>query len=67
MLRLIASAILSIIMYLIVSFVKWNLVWIIQLPNYAEVDRFGMMMLFLVAHALFQFIVYEEIEKSILK
>lgn len=50
--RIIKHFLASLAMYLIISFVKWNLLWITNIPNYHSSLRACMILVFLMYHVL---------------
>ena len=47
---------LSIVTYLMVSFVKWNILWFIEIPDYTSADRAGMVFLWGIFNVIAVFI-----------
>lgn len=38
----------TIIAYLVTAFVKWDIAWVSQIPNYRQLDRGGIIAIFLI-------------------
>ena len=37
----------TILLYLIISFINWNITWVSELPNYSVSDRVGILLVFM--------------------
>jgi len=55
--------IVSIVLYLIVSYVKWDIIWILEIPKYDWNDRFGMLLAYLIVQALVQLVINDKSNK----
>lgn len=57
--KILISIIISIAMYLVLSFVKFDILWIKELPSYSYWDRGFMCFFWIMAQTLFH-LLYEE-------
>ena len=46
------SLLTTIAAYLIVSFVKWDIIWIKELPSYSTFDRIGVLLCYALVHCI---------------
>lgn len=62
--RILAQIALTTILYLVASFIRWDILWVLDVYKYSQLDRFAMVLAYAMFMIIYHGIFHEDIFKK---